>query len=196
MLAHRLRRPPAGSCWIPVLLSLALALSSGTAFAQQREGGRAVAGASWVTEAGYAYSVTGGCSDHYPSFEAGPLLHVSSSFAAGVAGFLGHNEDLVYGPRPRVRYGASSDVALDLAGGIVWGGYRSRPNALAAFNYRDVVSAFAHYERYRDGGCGQPFENQLFLGVKVGSRPGIVTALVGSAVAAVVIWLVTRDIEN
>jgi hypothetical protein len=124
------------------------------------------------------------------------LINLSGPLAMGATGFIGHNGNLVYGPRPRVRYRPSPDIALDLAGGVLWGGYRSRPNALAALNYRDLVSVFVHYERYRDGGCGLPVENQVFVGLKVGSRPGIVTTLVGSTVAAVVIWLVTRGIEN
>jgi hypothetical protein len=167
ILAHQWRGATPGASWRSVVLALALALPNDSASGQQDVRSRATARSFRVTEAGYSYSVSGICSDHYPSFEV-----------------------------PRLRYRASSNVALDLKGAVLWGGYRSRPNALAALSYRDVVSVFAYYERYRDGGCGRPIENQMFIGLKVGSRPGIVTALVGGTVGAVVIWLVTRGVEN
>jgi hypothetical protein len=150
----------------------------------------------WVTEAGYAYSTTGGCSDHYPSFEVGKLFNLNGSFAAGGSAFLGHNGDLLFGPRPRLRYWASDDVAFDVGAGLLWGGRRSRPAALASVTYRDAVSLMVQYERNRDGACGEPIENQVFLGVKIGSRPGVTTALVGTAIAGVIILIFISQVEN
>ena len=68
--------------------------------------------------------------------------------------------------------------------------------ARASVNYRDLLSVLVQYERYRDGGCGQPTEDQLFIGVKVGSRPGIITGLVGSVIAGIIIAIEIAGIEN
>ena len=150
----------------------------------------------WVTEAGYSYSTTGGCSDHYPSFEVGKLINLGGSFAAGGSAFVGHNGDLLFGPRPRLRYWASDDVAFDFGAGLLFGARRSRPAGLASVTYRDVMSLVVQYERNRDGACGQPIENQVFLGVKIGSRPGVTTALVGTAIAGIMIWYFVSQVEN
>ena len=150
----------------------------------------------WVTEAGYAYSVAGPCSDHYPSFEAGKLRNVGESLAIGATLFVGHNEDVVFGPLPRVRYWASTDVAVDVAGGVLLGPAKARPAGYVALNYRDLLAGFVQYERYRDGGCGQPTEDQLFFGLKVGSRPGIWTGAVGSVIAGIIILVVISGVEN
>lgn len=150
----------------------------------------------WVTEAGYSYSVSGPCSDHYPSFQAGKLVNLGGSVAAGATLFVGHNEDVVFGPLPRARYWASADVSLDLGGGLLWGASRVRPTVYASVTYRDLLSGVVQYERYRDGGCGQPTEDQLFLGVKIGSRPGVVTGVVGSLIAGIIILVVVAGVEN
>jgi hypothetical protein len=179
-----------------VILTIAVAVFRVTASGQEAGGGNAVARTFWVTEAGYSYSATGGCSDHYPSLEVGKLINLGGSFAVGGSAFVGHNEDLVYGPRPRLRYWASDHVAFDFAAGLLWGASRSRPAGFAGVNYRDLLSVVLQYERYRDGGCGQPTENQVFLGVKVGSRPGIITGLVGSVVGGIIIAIAVSGVEN
>lgn len=46
-------------------------------------------------------------------------------------------------------------------------------------NYRSLLAGFVQYERYRDGGCGQPIENQVFFGVKVGSDMATTVLLLG-----------------
>ena len=150
----------------------------------------------WLTEAGYAHSVAGTCSDHYPSFQAGGLANLEGPIALGGTFFLGHNEDVVYGPLPRARVWAGDDVGLDVAGGALWGGSRVRPTASLGVSYRDLVTTFVQYERYRDGGCGSPSEDQLFVGVKIGSGPGLVTAAVGGTVAAIVIAVIVSQVEN
>lgn len=179
-----------------VVVILAVAVSHSPALGQEARERNAASRSFWVTEAGYSYSVSGPCSDHYPSFEVGKLGNLNSSVAAGATLFVGHNEDVVFGPVPRLRYWASDDVALDMAAGMLWGASRTRPMAYASVNYRDLLSGFAQYERYRDGGCGQPTENQLFFGVKVGSRPGIIAGVVGSVVAGIIIVVTIAGVEN
>jgi hypothetical protein len=58
------------------------------------------------------------------------------------------------------------------------------------------VSFVVQYERNRDGACGPLIENQVFLGVKIGSRPGVKTALVGTAIAGVLILYFVSQVEN
>ena len=190
------RHAKASSPRATLIFTLAVAVSYVPAAGQDARDGNAHARTFWVTEAGYSYSLTGACSDHYPSFEAGKMFNLGGSVAAGAAVFVGHNEDVLYGPLPRVRYWATDDVAVDLAAGALWGADRTRPTAHASVNYRDLLSIFVRYERYRDGGCGQPTEDQLFIGVKVGSRPGIITGLVGSVVAGIIIVIEIAGIEN
>lgn len=149
-----------------------------------------------MTEAGYAHSLAGSCADHYPSFEAGKLVNLGGSMAAGATLFAGHNGDVVLGPLPRIRFWTSEVLAIDMAGGPLFGASRVRPMGYLSVNYDDLVSAFVRYERYRDGGCGQPTEDQLFLGVKVGSRPGLWTAAVGSVIAGIIIVVSIAGIEN
>jgi hypothetical protein len=179
-----------------VVVLLAAVASHVPALGQEPTEANAAVRSFWVTEAGYSHSVSGPCSDHYPSFEVGKLVNLGGSVAAGATLFVGHNADVVFGPLPRVRYWASGDVALDMAGGMLWGASRTRPMAYASVNYRDLLSGFVQYERYRDGGCGQPTENQMFFGVKVGSRPGVVTGVVGSVLAGIIIVAVIAGIEN
>ena len=172
--------------WIPPVAASGQAVTEGPANVRS----------FWVTEAGYSYSVSGPCSDHYPSFEVGKLVNLGSSAAAGATLFLGHNADVVFGPLPRFRFWVSEDLSLDVAGGILFGASRARPTGYVSLNYRDLFSGFAQYERYRDGGCGQPTEDQLFFGVKVGSRPGIWTAAAGSVIAGIIIAVTIAGIEN
>ena len=179
-----------------VVVILAVASSHVPALGQEAREGNAAGHSFWVTEAGYSHSVSGPCADHYPSFEVGKVVNLGSSVAAGATLFVGHNADVVFGPLPRLRYWASGDVALDMAAGMLWGASRTRPMAYASVNYRDLLSGFVQYERYRDGGCGQPTENQLFFGVKVGSRPGIITGVVGSVLAGIIIVVAIAGIEN
>jgi hypothetical protein len=179
-----------------LILIIAVALSPMPAAGQRAGGGNHSVRSFWVTEAGYSYSMTGGCSDHYPSFELGRLVNLGGSFAAGGSAFLGHNGDLLFGPMPRLRYWASDDVALDLGAGLLVGARRSRPAGLASVNYRDMVSLVVQYERNRDGACGPLIENQVFLGAKIGSRPGVKTALVGTAIAGVLILYFVSQVEN
>lgn len=195
-MRNRGRRTNGGGLRTAVILAIAVAVFRVPASGQRAGGGNAAVRSFWVTEAGYSYSTTGGCSDHYPSFEVGKLINLGGSLAAGGSAFVGHNGELVYGPRPRLRYWASDDVAFDFGAGLLWGARRSRPAGFASVNYRDLMSFVLQYERYRDGGCGQPTENQVFLGVKVGSRPGIITSLVGTAVAGIIIVIVVSQVEN
>ena len=190
------RRANGSGLRVAVILTMAFAGLRLPASGQQAEGSNHSVRAFWVTEAGYSYSTTGGCSDHYPSFEVGKLVPLGGSIAAGGSAFVGHNGDLVYGPRARLRYWATDDVAFDFGAGPVWGARRSRPAGFATVNYRDLVSLVLQYERNRDGACGQPIENQVFLGIKIGSRPGIITGLVGTAVAGIIIMIVVSQVEN
>ena len=195
-MRHSRLRAEARDTRATVVVILAVAVSHSPALGQEAREGSAAPRSFWVTEAGYSYSVSGPCSDHYPSFEVGKLVDLDSSVAPGATLFVGHNEDVVFGPVPRLRYWASDGVALDMAAGLLWGASRTRPMAYASVNYRDLLSGFVQYERYRDGGCGQPTENQLFFGVKVGSRPGIVTGAVGSVLAGIIIVVTIAGIEN
>jgi len=153
-------------------------------------------GSFWVTEAGYAHSVTGLCADHYPSFEVGKLVNLEGPLAVGGTFFVGHNGDAVLGLLPRVRTWTSDEVALDFAGGPLFGSYRTRFTGYASLNYRDLLAGFVQYELDRDGGCGSGSENQIFFGVKLGSKPGIYAAAIGGAVAAVIIAVVISQVEN
>lgn len=160
---------------------------SGSVYGQEDSDQNVFARGIWVTEFGYSYSVAGTCSNHYPSFEVGRLVDLGSSAAAGGVVFVGHNESLVYGPMPRLRYGVGRDVALNVAAGVLWGASRPRPSGYASVSYRDLVAGFVQYERYRDGGCGRPTEDQVFFGLKVGSREGIAAAVIGAAIAGIII---------
>lgn len=180
----------------PVIVTLLALAFPGSALGQAPPERNAARADFWVTEAGYSHSVAGPCSDHYPSFEVGKLVNVGGPLAAGATLFVGHNGDVVFGPLPRVRVWASSEVAMDVAGGVLFGASRVRPTGYVSLNYRDLLAGFVQYERYRDGGCGQPTEDQLFFGVKVGSRPGIWTAAVGSVIAGIIIVVLISGIEN
>ena len=179
-----------------LVLALSARLAPLSASAQDVREPHSRAPSFWITEAGYAHSLSGTCADHYPSFEVGKLWNRDSSLALGGTFFIGHNEDVVFGPVPRLRYWASEDIGLDLSGGLLFGGSRTRPMGYVSLNYRDLLAGFVQYERYRDGGCGAATENQLFVGVKLGSRPGLITAAVGSAVAAIIIVSVVSQVEN
>jgi hypothetical protein len=177
-----------------VTLALMMVGSSASVHGQDNSDRNASARGLWVTESGYSYSVAGTCSDHYPSFSVGRLIDLGNSVAAGGVIFLGHNEDLVYGPMPRLRYRVGTEVGVDVAGGVLWGASRPRPSGYVSVSYRDLLGGFVQYERYRDGGCGQPTEDQVFLGLKVGSRQGIAAAVVGTAIAGIIIIAVISNI--
>ncbi len=192
-------RAPMAGLWntrVAATFILVMTTSQVPASGQEASNGNAEARSFWVTEAAYSYSVAGPCSDHYPSFEVGKLRNVNGSMAAGAAIFVGHNAAAVFGPQARLRYWASEDIAFDLAGGALWGASRARPSGSVSVNYRDLVSVLVRYEQYRDGGCGQPTENQIFVGFKIGSRPGIITGIAGSVLGGIIILAVISGIEN
>lgn len=153
-------------------------------------------GSPWLTEAGYGYAATGPCADHYPSFELGRLALLGPAWSAGGTVFVGHNGTTVAGPRARLRYHATADMAVDVGTGILWGGGPVRPNVSVGLNHRDLFTVFAHLELDRSGSCGGSPEEQLFLGVKIGRKPGIVTPLIGRAVGAILIVVFISGVEN
>ena len=79
---------------------------------------------------------------------------------------------------------------------MLWGDGLLRPTGHVGVSYRDLASLVLQYEIDRDSGCGGGAEGQLFLGVKIGSRPGVITGMVAALLGAIAVVILIQGIEN
>ena len=149
----------------------------------------------WITEAGYAYRLTGpeNVHRHYFDWELGLMANVGSRSAVGgtlYAGILAE-EGYRWGLRARYRHWLSSSTSLELSPGILIGvGDREDPGYVggASLNFQDRWALVSHWEVVSVaeywGGIRQGTRREVAWhgGVKLGSRP----ALYGVAAQALV----------
>ena len=144
--------------------------------------------AFFLTEAGYAYGLTN--SEHYPSYELGPMVNTSEKIAVGLTAIVGANNGFLYGLKVRGRYWLTPRMGLDVATGVLDAEGRAYTGGVG-LSFADQYAFTAHVdhsvERYVDS------RTEFFLGFKVGSKPGIVLGGVGVLLAAVgyVLWAIS-----
>ena len=155
----------------------------------------------WITEAGYSYRLTGQSRDHsYATWEVGLMRNLSVRTALGATLFAGFDGDLRWALKGRFRRWVSSSTSLEVAPGVLLTGCEGNCPGFTghlAVNFEDRFAFTSHVEVLNRRGFGAfPGRSSVawYIGVKLGSQPGVIATGVEAValVGVLVLFLATE----
>ncbi len=139
----------------------------------------------WITELGYSYRLNAGGHDHYVTFELGYMSNQSERYALGGSLLAGFDEEFRIGLKPRLRRWLGRSTSIEVSPGILLAGGGARLPGFTGHvgvNFADVAILTSQVE-VLDRGFGSNVA--WYGGIKLGSKPGLITSAIGSGVLAI-----------
>ena len=146
-----------------------------------------------LIEPGYSFGLNPDVNRHYVTWDLGYMHNVGRS-AVGGTGFVGTDfEATRLGLKGRYRYWLNQDHGLELSAGVLVAGSGAEFPGFAgdvAWNYRDMIGVVGRVEVLDLHQTYLTSEKDVlgYLGIKFGSKPGVI-GIAAEAAAALVIGI-------